>query len=193
MLLQNPAKRKSHLTPESEITNLKEVPVTFLTSQRALFVMSQKRTFPVSVPLKIKILQYILQNVIFELNLMQRFQPYTILLCEYVHILLLPSICCALLHRECASHTSLQAFFCCHPLSFWFDQDRRKNIFLVNFFFNLFISVSRGALCFFFSTAVILPAAAPHGSTFLRELWTDITQCRCSPRNTSWRVSTRCS
>lgn len=123
--------------------------------------------------------------MILELNPMQRFQPYTILLCEYVHILLLPSICCALLHRECASHTTLQAFFCSHPLSFWFDQDRRKNIFLVNFFSSLYFSFPRcSVLFFFFHCTVILPAAAPHGSTFLWELWTDITQCRCSPRNT---------
>lgn len=34
-----------------------------------------------------------------------------------------------------------------HP--FWFDQGRRKNIFLVNSFFHHFLSVSRGALRFF--------------------------------------------
>lgn len=104
-----------------------------------------------------------------EFNSMQRFLQYIILLFIYLHILLLSSICCALLHRKGASHTFLQVLFCCHPPSFWFDQDWRKNIFLVNFFSSLYFSFPRCSVLLFHCT-VTLPAAAPHGSTFLGEL-----------------------
>lgn len=66
--------------------------------------------------------------------------------------------------------------------SFWFDQGRRKNIFLVNSFFHHFISVSRGALRFF----PLCSHFASGGTARLQIFWaggeiqTDITQCRCS-------------
>lgn len=115
----------------------------------------KERTFPVSVTVKKNnnLAVYFAEsgNVI-QLNakISAVHSSAFLLFFKQLCISVLSSVCCALLQRQGVSHTFHQAFFCCHPLSFWFDQDRRKNIFLVDFFFHHFISVSRGSLHFFF-------------------------------------------